>query len=399
MSFTELASLLKTQTAVPGNFKKRHIVQFRDMRVYRRFVEAFHGFASESGESDCVLLPPAGAIRIALTGTEPFEPLREWVVVEPDRKVHVETRGFLPTTTRPPSSVPDPSQRIPWGVRAVNAPFLWKKSRGEGVRIGIVDTGVDFSHDDIKPALMRGVNLLNRNLLPFDDNGHGTHIAGTIAASNAAGGIRGVAPGAKLYPIKAFDREGSAYVSDIILSIHWCIAHGIDVINMSFGMSSYSPSLHQAVKSAYQRNVIVVASSGNHGRRGAIDYPARFTQTIAVGAVNKRNRIAAFSNRSRHVDLYAPGEAVYSTWPGSKYNHLNGTSMAAAHVSGVIALLLSAKPGLSLNRLKEALLSSAAPLVRHGGKSAGTAGVLDAKRAWRALHEKKPVSPLRRRKF
>lgn len=406
MSLAQLASLLQAQFAVSGMPKKRHIVQFRDLRAYQAFLASHPDFPSGSHDPDCALLPPAGAIRIALADPEPFSRLSEWVAVEPDRRVHVETRGFLPMTAGPPSSVLDPSQRIPWGVRAVHAPCIWRKSRGAGVRIGIVDTGVDFSHPDIKSALMRGVNLLNRSLPPFDDNGHGTHIAGTIAASNANGGIRGVAPGAKLYPIKAFDREGSAYVSDIILSIHWCIAHRIDIINMSFGMSTYSPSLHQAVKSAYLRNVTIVASSGNHGKRGVIDYPARFGQTIAVGALSRSKRIPSFSNRSRQVDVYAPGEAVYSTWPGGKYNHLNGTSMAAAHVSGVAALLLAARPGLSAQRLKSLLLASAVPLPGRSANSAPSPRMLDAKRAWSAMKgwkgkkakKAKSPSPVKRRK-
>lgn len=401
MQFKQLASMLQEQSAVPGNLKRRHIIQFRDYRLFRSFLAASPDILPK--EAEYALLPPAGAIRIALANPEPLAPFRQWIWVEPDRRVHVDARGFLPATGGPPSSVLNPAQRIPWGVKAIQAPPLWRKSRGEGVRIGIVDTGVDFTHADIKPALARGVNLLNRHLPPFDDNGHGTHIAGTIAASNRLSGIRGVAPGAKLFPIKAFDREGSAYVSDIILSIHWCIAHRIDVINMSFGMSTYSPSLHQAVKLAYHRNVTIVASSGNLGKRGTIDYPARFPHTIAVGAVNRHFHVTAFSNRSRHVDLYAPGEAVYSTWPGGKYNQLNGTSMAAAHVTGVIALLLAAKPGLTVSRLKSALLSSAVPLRRQksrGRKKAASPGMLNAKRAWDEVIGKKAgaIKPVTKRK-
>src|SRR5690606_11523641 len=155
----------------------------------------------------------------------------------------------------------------------------------------------DYAHPDIRHALRKGVNILNQQLSAADDNGDGTHIAGTIAACSSrvgtAAGIRGVAPKAQLYPVKAFDKEGSAYVSDIILAIHWCIENRIDIINMSFGMSDYSPSLFQAVKAAYRRNVIIVASAGNNGKSDAVDYPAQMPHTIAVGAVNKRRQIAA----------------------------------------------------------------------------------------------------------
>jgi len=303
---------------------------------------------------------------------------------EHDRRLKLDnTKFYLPSSTGASLSF-DPSERIPWGVKAVHAPRLWRISQGERVRIGVVDTGADYQHPDIRASLMTGINLVNRGTPPIDDNGHGTHIAGTIAAScRTDNGIRGTAPRAALFPIKAFDRDGSAYVSDIILAIEWCIAERMDIINMSFGTSEYSAAMVQAVKAAHRKGIFIVASSGNNGKPNSCDYPARLPQTIAVGAINKQNKIAAFSNRGKAVDIYAPGEAIYSSWPDHRYHVLNGTSMAAAHVSGVAALLLAAKPRMKLSRLKRLLIDSAAPIVPSVPSS--TAGRLDAARVWAVI--------------
>ncbi len=136
---------------------------------------------------------------------------------------------------------------IPWGVQEIQAPQAWSSTTGHRIKVGVIDTGVDFSHPDLRQSLARGINLLNRGALPHDDNGHGTHIAGTIAAANQLHGMIGVAPRPTIYPVKAFDQNGSAFVSDIILGIEWCVRNRMDVINMSFGMKTRSKSLLNAV--------------------------------------------------------------------------------------------------------------------------------------------------------
>ncbi|WP_237088833.1 S8 family peptidase [Paenibacillus larvae] len=217
---------------------------------------------------------------------------------------------------------------------------------------------MDYSHPDLRQSISRGINLVHRQALPHDDNGHGTHIAGTIAASSTHSGILGVAPKARIHPVKAFDHNGSAYVSDIIAGIDWCVQQNLDIINMSFGMKTYSKSLEQAVLNAYNSGKIIVASSGNDGKKATIDYPAQLSHVISVGAITSNNKVASFSNRSNLIDIYAPGEKIYSAWLGGKYNELSGTSMATAHVSGVIALILAIKPDLKLMAVKKLLKRS-----------------------------------------
>lgn len=251
---------------------------------------------------------------------------------------------------------------IPYGVKQIKAPQAWSTSTGYRVRIGVIDTGVDFQHPDIRHSLAGGINLLNRNMLPLDDNGHGTHIAGTIAAANSTEGMMGVAPRSIICPVKAFDHNGSAYVSDIILGIDWCVRNHVHLINMSFGMKTRSRALQEIVNKAYLSGISIVASSGNDGKRRTIDYPARYSQTISVGATDQNKRIAPFSNRGQYIDIYAPGDKIISSWTQGKYHEMSGTSMATSHVSGAIALLLAQNSRLQPAEIKSLLQRTATPL-------------------------------------
>lgn len=265
---------------------------------------------------------------------------------------------------------------MPWGVQQIKAPHAWGITTGHRVKVGVIDTGVDFNHPDLRHSLLRGINLLGRSKMPYDDNGHGTHIAGTIAAANGMHGMIGVAPRALIAPVKAFDNNGSAFVSDIILGIEWCVRNGMDVINMSFGMKNRSKALLGAVTNAYNSGVIIVASSGNDGKLRSVDYPARYPQTISVGATNKLRKVAPFSNRGAHIDIYAPGEKITSAWLRGNYNEMSGTSMATSHVTGAIALLLSLYPHLTPGEIKHIMKRSMQPL-RSGKNRRVSAGELD----------------------
>jgi subtilisin len=275
-------------------------------------------------------------------------------------------------------------QFIPWGVSHIRAPEVWTHSTGKSIKIGIVDTGVDYTHPDSQRSVHGGINLVQRNMIPMDDNGHGTHIAGTIAAASQQAGIIGVAPNAAIYSVKAFDYNGSAYVSDIIRGIEWCLHYHMDIINMSFGMKNHSKALEAAVTNAVYSGKVIVASSGNGGRKNQMDYPARFPLTIAVGATNQNHKIADFSNRGHYIDIFAPGERIYSTWLHGKYHVMSGTSMATSHVTGVIALILSAKPGLSPKQIKSMLQRNASALGLRSQPSA-TRGEVSASKTLKSI--------------
>jgi subtilisin len=220
---------------------------------------------------------------------------------------------------------------IPWGVNNLGVNRLWKSSMGKGVDVAVIDTGISRSHSDLRDQVKGGINIVKGGI-----GGHGTHVAGTIAAAMNNRGIVGVSPAANLYDVKAFKADGTAKLSDIIDGIDWSIQNGMDVINMSFGMPEQSQALARAIARARKQGITMVASAGNNG--GTLEYPARYPGVVSVGAMNQNGKLADFSARGKGLKTSAPGVGIRSTWPGNKYRTLDGTSMAAAHVSGLTAL-------------------------------------------------------------
>lgn len=195
----------------------------------------------------------------------------------------------------------------------------------------------------------------------MDDNGHGTHVAGTIGALDNELGVIGVAPQADIYAIKALDQYGNGSYSDIISGIEWAIDNNIDIINMSIGGTTKSKTLETAVNNAYNAGILLVASAGNNGydKKGTITYPAAYDSVIAVGAVDENNTRAYFSSVGRQLELMAPGVNVLSTVPNNSYASYSGTSMASPHIAGSAALLWEANPNLSNVEIRNLLNNSA----------------------------------------
>jgi subtilisin len=237
-------------------------------------------------------------------------------------------------------------QTMPWGVMKIGAPSAWERATGKGVRVGIVDTGVNVNHPDLHYNIQGGFDAISETEEVIDDNGHGTHVAGTIAALDNNFGVVGVAPEAHIYAAKSFDSKGRGMASDIIQGIEWCIAQGVHIINMSFGTSESSKALQLAISKAAEAGIILIAASGNSGGQNTVLYPARDPHVVAVAACTKEDRIAEFSSSGPEVDITGPGEDIYSTYRGQRYKTLSGTSMACPHVSGTAALVLSMAPEL-----------------------------------------------------
>jgi subtilisin family serine protease len=238
-----------------------------------------------------------------------------------------------------------PAQVLPWGIDRVDAELSWGNSTGNGVKVAVVDTGIDFKHPDLAANVKGGVSFVTGSRGYMDDNGHGTHVAGTIAAANNDIGVVGVAPDAWLYGVKVLDKTGSGWLSDVIAGIDWSAANGMQVITMSLGSSGSSSSLQMAVDNAYNQGIVVVAAAGND-YYGAISYPAKYDSVIAVTATDSGNNIAYFSNIGPEAELAAPGVGIYSTYKGGTYATLDGTSMATPHVTGTVALLLATQPDM-----------------------------------------------------
>lgn len=264
---------------------------------------------------------------------------------------------------------------VPWGVARVGAPDAWPRTRGEGATVAVIDTGIDAGHPDLAGQVAGGVNILDpQNPDAWtDDQGHGTHVSGTIAAKGGPGGLAGVAPGAKLYAVKVLDKDGNGSYSDVIAGIEWAMDHGVKIANMSLGASQDSEPLHRAVQAALAAGMTIVAAAGNTG--GAVAYPGAYPETIAVGASDASDRAASFSSRGKEVSFIAPGVDILSAKRGGGYATLSGTSMASPHVSGLAALAF-ASGATTPAELRAALEAAARPLAGLGPEVEGRGMVL-----------------------
>lgn len=246
----------------------------------------------------------------------------------------------------PKKPAPTPSQTLPWGVDRVEADLVWPQTTGDPVKVAIVDTGIDTAHPDLIGNLKGGYSAVGYTSKYTDDNGHGTHVAGTVAAVNNTVGVVGVAHKADLYAVKVLDRNGSGYLSDIVEGLDWAIANKMHVVNMSLGTSAYSATFDAACQRTLSAGITIVAAAGNEGPyANTVGYPAKFSGVIAVSAIDSASKVASFSSRGPEVDVAAPGVGIYSTYKGKTYATLNGTSMASPHVAGIAALVLTTPVG------------------------------------------------------
>jgi len=301
-----------------------------------------------------------------------------------------------------------------YGVGAVSAPTAWATTTGVGAVVAVVDTGVKYDHEDLSANIAinsaetpgnsidddgngyiddyYGLNAItytgpsSSSGNPTDDNGHGTHVSGTIAAvGNNATGVIGIAYGAKILAVKALAANGSGSISDVIEGIDYAVARGVDVINLSLGSPSNVPALEASLERARDQGVLVVAAAGNHGVNidSTPSYPAAYqlTNLISVAATDSADAITYFSNfGAGAVHVAAPGDEIASTYFTGSYAFLSGTSMAAPHVAGVAALVKSANSALGAASIKDIILNNVDLIAGLAGK-VSTGGRVNAARA------------------
>lgn len=244
------------------------------------------------------------------------------------------------------------ASEIPYGIRQLQAPEIWEKGeKGAGVVIAVLDTGIDPDHPDLKQNIIGGRNFTDEGAADdfSDGNGHGTHVAGTIAAVENGTGVVGVAPEAKLLIIKVLNSEGSGSYKSITDGIKYATAwkgkngERVNVISMSLGGAYSDPRQYKAILEACAAGILVVVAAGNEGDSREETYehgfPALYPECVTVAACDENRKLAYFSNNSLQVDIIAPGVKVLSTYPGGGYAALSGTSMATPHVSGALALI------------------------------------------------------------
>jgi subtilisin family serine protease len=253
---------------------------------------------------------------------------------------------------------------------------------GRGIKVAILDTGIDSTHPDL--VIAGGVNFAgttkdgSTNPADWaDGHGHGTHCAGIVAARNNSIGVVGVAPDATLYAVKVLSDSGTGYTSDIIQGLDWCAANGIQVASMSLGGGGTS-SLQAACDNAFAKGVVLVAAAGNSS--GPVSYPAAYSSVIAVSATDSTDRLASFSCYGPQIAVAAPGVNIYSTYKGGTYAYMSGTSMACPHVTGSAALVW-ASGVTSAPAVRERLTGTAEDLGPAGFDNSYGYGLVDAQKA------------------
>jgi len=235
-----------------------------------------------------------------------------------------------------PGPTPSPAQSTPWGITRVGGP-----GDGTGKTAWIIDTGIDLTHPDLNVDEVRSATFLGGKSTPWDENGHGTHVAGTIAAKNNGIGVVGVAAGATVVSVRVLNRSGSGTNSGVIAGVNYVAEYGErgDVANMSLG-GGVSDALDQAVLNA-SANVEFALAAGNESDDANNHSPARVNghNIYTVSAMDKTDTWASWSNYGNPpVDYCAPGVSILSTWKGGGYNTISGTSMATPHVAGLLLL-------------------------------------------------------------
>ena len=278
------------------------------------------------------------------------------------------------------------AQTMPWGINRIDADLVWPTGNtGAGVKIAIVDTGIDYNHPDLAANCVSGKSFVSYTTDPMDDYGHGTHCAGIAAAVNNDIGVVGVAPGAKLIPVKALNSNGGADFSWIAQGIIWAADNGADVISLSIGYNQHVQSWQDACDYAYYtKGCVVIAAAGNSGNAGGnndcIEYPARYASTIAVGATTQSDGRASFSSTGPALELVAPGYQIYSTVWDDTYTTMSGTSMSCPHVAGVAALVIAS--GVTNNvEVRNRMTSTAEDLGATGKDNKYGYGLVDAEHA------------------
>lgn len=213
-------------------------------------------------------------------------------------------------------------QQIPWGVSRVEADKAWVNTTGKGVKVAVVDSGIS-KHKDLRDNIKGEFNAIDPKKSAIDDFGHGTHVAGIIAAKDNKIGVVGVAPDVDLYAVKVLDAMGAGYLSDLAEGIEWCINNEIQLINLSVELQKDYPLLSYTINRALSADIIVVAAAGNTFGK-SVTYPAAYEGVISVSAIDTNNNIANFSAVGK-IDFCAPGVDVYSTHLGNNYTIMSGT--------------------------------------------------------------------------
>ena len=224
-----------------------------------------------------------------------------------------------------------------YGVKMTGANYEWNETKGKGIKVGIIDTGIDLKHPDLQ--VKEFINYTTENINDVqDDAGHGTHVAGIVGARMNGIGVVGVAPECEIYVAKAFDGQGKGDKDAIRKSLEWMIEKQVDIVNMSYSSSEEDEEEKRLVKKCFENNIFMVAAAGNRGER-KVSCPGRYEGVVAVSSVDINKVKSDFSSYGNEIDLAAAGVDILSTYKNGSYAVLSGTSMAAPLISGAAAII------------------------------------------------------------
>lgn len=262
-------------------------------------------------------------------------------------------------------------QMIPWGINRIGSRLVNAVGNtGQGIRIAILDTGIDKEHEDLSKNFKGGYNFVDNNEDITDLNGHGSHVAGIIAAEDNDIGVVGVAPDAHIYSVKVLDFAATGSTSDMVSGVEWAVENNMQIINLSLGSNTDSISFRRSVEKVYNNGILIVAAAGNNGNMmgngDSMDYPAKYNNVVSVGATDVNDNRAKFSSTGPSLEISAPGVDIPSTLPRNRYGTLSGTSMSSPHVSGVAALVMKANPGMTNTEVRIRLQITAQNIAKNG---------------------------------
>lgn len=270
-------------------------------------------------------------------------------------------------------SIKSDNEGTEWNIKMINAENSKKEGRTQKVKVAILDSGIDYTDEiDVK----KRINLVpgEENVFtPFEDTtGHGTSIAGIIAAKDNGEGITGINPNVEIYSARILDDNNQAPLSRVVEGIYWAINEKVNIISISFGTNQNTEVLHKAIKDAYNTGILIIASAGNNG--GAVEYPAAYNEVMAVGSVDASGTLSDTSSRGKQLDIVAPGECVKTTGSFGGELITSGTSISVPHVVGVASLLWEKDTDCSNEFIKDLLVASSN---KSNDKITGNRGILD----------------------
>jgi len=388
----QMCSMKSDSTRIPVIIVLKCPEQVRNGSATQNGAISIFGGLGDLGNVRDLRLVNAVAVKASRSTIEAMSGCDDVEWIEPDRILHLQEKPAFHTVAGSPT----------WGVSMINATDVWDLGiNGSGINVSVVDTGIYADHTDLDdlddnvttddPKILGWIDYVNHQSDPYDDEGHGTHVAGTVSGTGEGGTATGVAPGTNLLVAKVFNSSGDAYTSDVIAAFQWSINSGADVISFSGGGEIHDRLMTTAINNITAAGVVPVIAAGNSGPNASTtNCPGDERNALTVGATNSTDAVADFSSRGPVTlngetyikpDVAAPGVGITSTWTDGGYHTMSGTSMATPHVSGAVALMLQVNQTLTPDEVRSILENTSVDLGDLGKDNDTGSGRIDAYQA------------------